>query len=507
MSSRDGQINPSTLARKRKSRGKGLRVRTGCNRCKTRHVKCGEERPVCSACEKSGHHCEYLVDQPSGSPQHDGGLAASDPVPASRAGIPDTESDLGLDFAPGQQMRGRLESGNGALHDYNNAQAQLEAHVDFADEPLYNAAAFETSPESAWSGWGSVSAETAPLKWFGLVATDAGHEESHALQAPLQSLSTPRHPGEMPDADPPDVDDMVGQDPPGSLVAQLVEYYSQDEISLSAHEMALLRHFVLDMSSWIDVTDRDRSFAVIVPQMALRNQGVMNAVLALSARHLSIVMPLHDNDASQSAKTTALQYYYQTLSYLQQEMRSIAFLTSNELLATVLLISTYEMIDGSGRGWERHLKGVFWIQRSQLIHGESEGLKQRIWWAWLRQDIWVAYREQRKILSYYSLTQECSDLGFWELVDRAVWLLGQCVNYASLKEQRSGQSDIRGRVDKSSSLWARLDTWTTCFAKYDRRLPTAIDSNVAFKPIWINPPAAGKSDAPAQQAITYTIKP
>ena len=47
------------------------------------------------------------------------------------------------------------------------------------------------------------------------------------------------------------------------------------------------------------------------------------------------------------------------------------------------------MIDGFGKGWERHLKGAFWIQRSREINGESGGLEQAVWWAWLRQDVWA----------------------------------------------------------------------------------------------------------------------
>lgn len=496
MSPRDGQaMNPST-ARKRKSRGKGLRVRTGCQRCKTRHVKCDEGRPSCGACQKSGHRCEY-PDPPAGSEDPGSEQAASGAWPARRdevgAADADVENNDPLDDRPSG-----ITEGNGLTTAASDFQAEGSQHFSsgvFPDESFYNTAAFETSPDSTWSGWANVSAEAASLKWFGLVATDAAQEQDDDLQPFSQSFATSAQLPQF-NATLPDAEDFGSHDPPGSLIGQSVKYCSQDEISLTAQEAALLQHFVLKISGWIDVTDRDRSFAIVVSQMALRNRGVMNAILALSARHRSVVgLPLCEGENVHSAKTTALQYYYQTLSYLQQEMRSTAFLTSDELLATVLLISTYEMVDGSGRGWERHLKGVFWIQRSQLIHGESEGLKQRIWWAWLRQDIWVAFREQRKILSYYHLTRQCSDLGFWELVDRAVWLLGQCVNYASMKEQRAGQADVQGRIDKSSSLWSSLEAWATCFAQFDRRLPTAHDENAAFQSIWINPPAAGKLHA------------
>lgn len=35
------------------------RSRTGCWTCRTRKVKCGEERPACSQCTRLGHACDY----------------------------------------------------------------------------------------------------------------------------------------------------------------------------------------------------------------------------------------------------------------------------------------------------------------------------------------------------------------------------------------------------------------------------------------------------------------
>jgi hypothetical protein len=148
-------------------------------------------------------------------------------------------------------------------------------------------------------------------------------------------------------------------------------------VSLRDDELPLFQHFVTDLSSWIDITDQSKSFSILVPQMALRNWGLMNAILALSSRHLSLVRASSQVDEYRS--TQAVQYYSKTLRYLQQVMKIVSYLRSDDLLATVLILSTYEMITGSSRGWERHLKGVFWIQRSQLIHGESQGLKKCVW--------------------------------------------------------------------------------------------------------------------------------
>lgn len=105
----------------------------------------------------------------------------------------------------------------------------------------------------------------------------------------------------------------------------------------------------------------------MVPHLAPYNQGIMKAILALCTRHLSI-KPLTNLVPD---CTLAVQYYYETLQYLQQAMKNEACLRSEELLVTCLIISTYEMIDGEDQSWERHLGGIFWVQRPREINGES----------------------------------------------------------------------------------------------------------------------------------------
>lgn len=103
----------------------------------------------------------------------------------------------------------------------------------------------------------------------------------------------------------------------------------------------------------------------------------MNAILALACRHLALNPHLGDCNMP-NKEESALQYYYQTLHYVQMAMQYSGYKTSLELLATTLIISAYEMLDNSTNDWERHLEGVFWIQRSQTIHGESGGLHSAV---------------------------------------------------------------------------------------------------------------------------------
>jgi len=136
--------------------------------------------------------------------------------------------------------------------------------------------------------------------------------------------------------------------------------------------------------------------------------------------------------------------------------------------------------------------GVFGIQRSQLIHGESGGLKQAIWWAWLRQDIWAAFRGRRVILSYYTLRKECAELDRGELINRIVWLLGQCISFGSDAEVEAGKKNVQQRIQRAAFLTMTLDEWWMYFAPYRAELPAGCAEGSAFNPIWINPPSCSK---------------
>lgn len=101
----------------------------------------------------------------------------------------------------------------------------------------------------------------------------------------------------------------------------------------------------------------------------MHNVGLMNVIQCLAARYLSL-QPSTGPFLSESQLATqndAIQYYHKTLHCIQNAMQYDTYKTSLELLSTSLIASTYGMLGGSSENWERHLKGVFWIQRSQTM--------------------------------------------------------------------------------------------------------------------------------------------
>lgn len=255
-------------------------------------------------------------------------------------------------------------------------------------------------------------------------------------------------------------------------------WQASEAMQLKDHEFDIFQRFVTGISLWIDLFDARKHFSTLIPHLALHNQGLMKAVLALGARHLSI-KPKHSGEANLD-RTAAVQYYYETLQYLQSAMRFTSYKNSDELLATVLVVSMYEMIDGAGKGWERHLKGVFWIQRSREINGESGGLEQAVWWAWLRQDVWAAFREHRRCFSFFRPTKPYHAMDVWDMASRVVYVLAQAVNYSSKDEKTE---DINQRILRANTLLNMLAEWRQSISVPFSPLPVEGPSNRAFRPL------------------------
>lgn len=381
------------------------------------------------------------------------------------------------------------------------------------------------SPQSTYSNSTGYGTEVAPLRWFGLLAGDAanGSLDLPGLESLGDNALSQRWQAYPDGATGRDMQ-TSGQTPaafaegvalhnPAKLlqisalspaplnngngsIDERQYWQAPESVKLKDHEHAIFERFVKGISLWIDLFDPLRHFSSFVPHLALHNEGLMKALLALGARHMSLkpnegAMPGQPDQTVE--RTAAVQYYYETLQYLQSAMRYTSYKNSLELLATVLIVSTYEMIDGAGKGWERHLKGVFWIQRSRDLNGESGGLEQAIWWAWLRQDFWAAFRERRRCFSFFKPTKAYNVMDQYDMASRVVYILAQAVNYSSDEEKQVGEADLTSRILRANALLGMLDEWRTSISIHFEPLPVEGPHARAFKPIWINPSAFGTS--------------
>ncbi|OTB05353.1 hypothetical protein M426DRAFT_319896 [Hypoxylon sp. CI-4A] len=221
----------------------------------------------------------------------------------------------------------------------------------------------------------------------------------------------------------------------------------------------------------------------------MHNVGLMNAILCLAARHISLqTTGVHES----CTQNDVIQYYYKTLHYIQQAMQYDTYKTSLELLATSLIVSTYEMLDGSSENWERHLKGVFWIQRSQTIHGDSRGLRQAVWWAWLCQDVWAAFREKRKPFTFWRPVRTLDELDPHELAARSVYYFAQAVAFSSEEERGAFKNDLEARLHSGDAILETLESWRAHLTVEFTPLPlSSSDTEAVFPPVCIYPSSFG----------------
>jgi len=346
------------------------------------------------------------------------------------------------------------------------------------------------------------SPNSAPFEWYDLLAEDAiNNIQKHNLGFDQTCLSRRQSPvPEEPDVDPqrrsPDREVFV-QEP----------WRSPGVIPLSNDQLSLFQHFVSAVGPILDLFDPLRQFSSAVPKLAIHNVGLLRSLLAVAARHMALHSDPQVHNACLSDQTpgssvsesglnnplleVATQYYYETLHYLSQNLLYPSYSKSSEIISTAILISTYEMFDASGRysdgGWERHLRGIFWIQRSQDNNGESrDGLRRAAWWMWLRQDIWVAFRENRRVLTIWRPTKRLVDLTPDELATRIVYICARCVDFAANEKHY----DMSIRIDQGDKLLQALDDWCRILpSSFNPIYTLPMTESVLFVPIWIHPPS------------------
>lgn len=303
------------------------------------------------------------------------------------------------------------------------------------------------------------------------------------------------------------------------------------DITLTDHETVLFRHFIQHISGWMDLLDPSVPFFTRAVRLALRNVGAMKAILALSAKSREAQAQADRAKGSQltpaqasvygegeqptedEATDESIQYYYETLHYVQKLLGDSTYTQSEELLVTAIAISAYEMLDNAnGRGnWQRHLKGVFWIQRSQLTDGECGGLRQAVWWSWLLQDIWAAFRDKRKCLTLWRPKLKLTELSQYQLARRTLYTLAHAVNYCAIssaveatgtgardgsavEQLAQARQELLERMEAIRSLWGDEFTPMSTPPRHrgdGREEEGAKQDHQVFKPLWIHPPHFG----------------
>ena len=160
-------------------------------------------------------------------------------------------------------------------------------------------------------------------------------------------------------------------------------------------EAYLIRYYVEHMARNFDLTDPLKHFRHVVPQRAATCPTLLNAIFALSARHLSRVGrydPLVSN-----------KYHQECLKHLIPMLDDTTAILDENLLASTIILRHLEEIEvplsgQSPSDQQSHLFGAHAFITAQEQVSISGGLRQAAFWVGLRQEIYVAFVNQRSII-------------------------------------------------------------------------------------------------------------
>jgi hypothetical protein len=367
-----------------------------------------------------------------------------------------------------------------------------------------------------------------PVEWYDLLAEDAinsmqGQPHSSRWNFDITTLSRRQSPRQsvVPELGSATFNGVDTQSEP----VLHKHWNTESTIELKQEEAVYYKHFIDVVAPILDLFDPGKHFASVVPHLALRNVGLLKSILAVGACHMNIFydppktpgMPsatspealLSPSSTVPNIRRVAEQYYYETLQYLSQHLLYQAYTTSNELLSTAVMISIYEVsnfptkyvyfaylrlqmfstVNGSDpSNWDRHLRGAFWIQKNNGVSGESaDGLHRAIWWAWLRQDVWAAFRTGRSTLTIHQPRTSMSALTSDGLATRIIYIAAKCVQFAATPKE----GDIAAYIEAGETLMRMLHLWKRSLpASFEPiRIASSTTEDDQIAPIWIHPPA------------------
>lgn len=204
-------------------------------------------------------------------------------------------------------------------------------------------------------------------------------------------------------------------------------HFSSDAVSVwplrSIEESRLLIHFIQNLAPWFDVGDSRRHFTKIAPSMGASSPLLMNAILAVSALHLSRVSDLDSYEA--------VRYHDRCLGLMVPMLDDPDRIKDDNLLMTTVILHLYEDID-IGADSVRHIMATSAFLPASGGHLSSQ-LRRAVFWLHLRNEIYIACSHQRIVQAdlencTFEFLDTSLDNDLW--LHRALWICAQTLQWA-----------------------------------------------------------------------------
>ncbi|CAG7945314.1 unnamed protein product [Penicillium nalgiovense] len=322
-----------------------MRVGKGCGRCRHRHIRCviPTGASTCTPCLRLGRACHL---------------------------------DPRFQFKPVHHV---YQKNNGATArfelDWDKEQVWVDVSqpVTFVLEANDESAGDELSALEQYSSLApeSVGDEPSALQPYSPAPEQVSHGSSGWTQG-LHSEDTYRA-----QARSPLYENRSHQDSTNSPLSLL----SDNGSTLSLREASLIRYFIQKLAPWADVCDVHSHFSTEVPRRALENNMVLQAILALSARHDAILA--NDSDWEASA------YHGQCLQLLIAALDQAETSCDENMLIAVVILRIYEELE-TNTDQQFHLLGSNRLVNLMARSASAGGVAEAVSWQFLRQAIYAS---------------------------------------------------------------------------------------------------------------------
>lgn len=251
-------------------------------------------------------------------------------------------------------------------------------------------------------------------------------------------------------------------------------YRDEDVWPLQSREEAMLfRHYIQKLSIWLDVCDLCQSFETVVPPRAGRCKVLLNAIFALSAKHLA-----HTTNYDPYASD---RYHQECLNVLIPILAHEHHTLSDEnLFAATIILRVWEEMEVKASGVDAHsyLLGI-----KAFVHHGTGGdgsrymmpgsLSGAAFWVGLRQEIYSAVMNQEPVR--INLVHSLVDRGLLPTDDFS-WANRAVVHCADVLNFCFGDG-TQGTMGRAGGIewWSELD-------EYNRRWTESLPPS--FTPIY-----------------------
>ncbi|KAI1118511.1 hypothetical protein F5Y14DRAFT_438495 [Nemania sp. NC0429] len=174
--------------------------------------------------------------------------------------------------------------------------------------------------------------------------------------------------------------------------ASTLQFYDAAALPLKDRTEAILfRHYIQKIAVCLDCCDPLQHFELTVPERASTCHTLLNAILAIAARHLS-----HTTDFDQLASN---RYHDECLKYLIPMMNHSSAVADENIFAATIILRMLEEMDGSLTGQDNysHLLGIHAFVNARDQYMVPGSLSAAAFWVGLRQEIYVAILTQQRV--------------------------------------------------------------------------------------------------------------